>query len=280
MLASERIKAGLEESFDIPFTVQLSYESGEPVFMLAPDDPGKELFLIKVSIRNQIRLTMDFVPQKYSVNFIHSMGHHFCEDRVTFLHYYDLFRKKNAKVVIKVNGQDLDTSSSFSNLPDKWLLFEARVTKIPIVEEDIIPDLVSITEEWGSLMMGMILSLANIVPVEENQRGYLEGNSSRVEVNRYERNPLNRKYCLASKGYRCSICGFDFESVYGEIGHHFIHVHHIVPVSQIGPDYQINPETDLIPVCPNCHAMLHRRNPPLNPSYLKEHLVSRGSVSQ
>ena len=26
-----------------------------------------------------------------------------------------------------------------------------------------------------------------------------------------------------------------------------------------GQTHEINPETDLIPVCPNCHAMLHRK---------------------
>lgn len=47
------------------------------------------------------------------------------------------------------------------------------------------------------------------------------------------------------------------------------HVHHIVPVSQIGLDYVIDPLKDLIPVCPNCHSMLHRKDPPLIPEELK-----------
>ena len=66
----------------------------------------------------------------------------------------------------------------------------------------------------------------------------------------------------------CSICGFDFEKNYGELGKGFIHVHHIVPVSKIGPNYIIDPVKDLIPVCPNCHAMLHRTDPPMDPDVL------------
>jgi 5-methylcytosine-specific restriction protein A len=50
----------------------------------------------------------------------------------------------------------------------------------------------------------------------------------------------------------------NFEEKYGEIGRNFIHVHHIVPISTIGQEYQIDPEKDLVPVCPNCHAMLHK----------------------
>ena len=67
----------------------------------------------------------------------------------------------------------------------------------------------------------------------------------------------------------CHICGFDFEKTYGAVGKRFIHVHHITPVSELGPDYRINPEKDLIPVCPNCHAMLHRRKPPYLPEELR-----------
>ena len=50
-----------------------------------------------------------------------------------------------------------------------------------------------------------------------------------------------------------------FEDKYGEIGTGFIHIHHIVPISEIGKEYEINYKTDLVPVCPNCHAMLHRK---------------------
>ena len=46
--------------------------------------------------------------------------------------------------------------------------------------------------------------------------------------------------------------------MYGEFGQGFIHVHHIVPISKIGKEYKIDPIKDLVPVCPNCHAMLHR----------------------
>ena len=49
--------------------------------------------------------------------------------------------------------------------------------------------------------------------------------------------------------------------MYGEVGKEFIHVHHLKEIASIGENYQINPLTDLRPVCPNCHAMLHRKNP-------------------
>ena len=49
-----------------------------------------------------------------------------------------------------------------------------------------------------------------------------------------------------------------FEEVYGEVGRGFIEVHHIVPISERGGDYIVDPIRDLIPLCSNCHAMIHR----------------------
>lgn len=88
-----------------------------------------------------------------------------------------------------------------------------------------------------------------------------EGAKRTITVNSYERNPQARKQCLTHYGHQCSVCGFDFEKVYGDIGKAFIHVHHLKEIASIGESYQINPVTDLRPVCPNCHAMLHRKNP-------------------
>jgi hypothetical protein len=103
-----------------------------------------------------------------------------------------------------------------------------------------------------------------------------EGAVTQVVVNAYERNPRARQECIAHYGSRCSVCDFDFEQVYGEIGRDFIHVHHLVPLSEIGKEYQINPVQDLRPVCPNCHAMLHRRMPPLSVLELKEKIQATG----
>lgn len=86
-----------------------------------------------------------------------------------------------------------------------------------------------------------------------------EGKRKSVMVNIYERNPIARKQCIDHYGVLCQVCDLDFESVYGIVGKDFIHVHHIKPLHEIQHDYTVNPRQDLIPVCPNCHAMLHRK---------------------
>lgn len=98
---------------------------------------------------------------------------------------------------------------------------------------------------------------------------YLEGSVTQVLVNRYERDPAARMACLAEYGCICIVCDVDFSDWYGDRGAGFIHVHHVTPISQLGDDYRIDPIADLVPVCPNCHAMLHR-NPPVTVKQLKK----------
>ncbi len=85
-----------------------------------------------------------------------------------------------------------------------------------------------------------------------------EGAVHRVAANRYERDRRARKACLNHWGYRCAVCNFSFEERYGSIGKNYIHVHHTLELSQAPADYYVNPIDDLRPLCPNCHAMIHR----------------------
>ncbi|MDC0664374.1 DUF3427 domain-containing protein [Marinobacter sp. SS21] len=104
---------------------------------------------------------------------------------------------------------------------------------------------------------------------------YKEGQRTKVLVNRYERDRNARDACVQHFGTRCKVCELDFGEKYGDIGEGFIHVHHTVPVSDLGEEYIVDPRQDLVPVCPNCHAMLHRRNPPYSVDELR-HLLDQG----
>lgn len=88
-----------------------------------------------------------------------------------------------------------------------------------------------------------------------------EGARYQVTVNAYERNPENRRRCIVHHGTACCICGFDFGAAYGELFDGLIHVHHLRPLAEVGEEHSVDPEEDLRPVCPNCHAVLHRRVP-------------------
>lgn len=96
-----------------------------------------------------------------------------------------------------------------------------------------------------------------------------EGAVRKVSVNAYERSATARQACVDHYGYSCVVCKFDFEARYGERGKNFIHVHHIVPLSSVGESYIVDPIKDLRPICPNCHAMIHRTNPPCTVEHLR-----------
>lgn len=99
-----------------------------------------------------------------------------------------------------------------------------------------------------------------------------EGIRRTVQVNVYERDPNARRKCIERWGVKCSVCLFDFGERYGELGEGFIHVHHLKPLGEIGKQYELNPVADLRPVCPNCHAMLHRKRPALSVDELRMHM--------
>ena len=121
----------------------------------------------------------------------------------------------------------------------------------PIRSENIIVELSKLLEQYGGESVLEPDEVA--LPTQ-----FFEGATRQVSINRYERNPIARQKCIEHYGCHCSICDFDFEKIYGERGQGFIHVHHLKPLSDIGAEYQIDPIADLRPVCPNCHAMIHR----------------------
>ncbi len=92
-------------------------------------------------------------------------------------------------------------------------------------------------------------------------------------VNLYERKPAARVACIAHYGATCSVCDFNFGKIYGEIGEGFIHVYHLTEISSIGEEYEVDPIKDLRPVCPNCHAMLHKRDPAYSIDELKDMIL-------
>jgi 5-methylcytosine-specific restriction protein A len=111
-------------------------------------------------------------------------------------------------------------------------------------------------------------------PKLETETALFEGDKKTVSINSYERNKKARTKCIQHYGLQCVVCDFDFEKVYKNIGKGFIHVHHLTKLSDIGQDYEVNPVKDLRPVCPNCHSMLHKKNPPYSIDELRNLIKS------
>ena len=99
---------------------------------------------------------------------------------------------------------------------------------------------------------------------------YSEGARKSVIVNAYERNPEARRRCIDHYGYDCFVCGLNLETRYGAVGRALIHVHHLKPLASITGTYNVDPIQDLRPVCPNCHAVIHRVDPPYSIDDVRE----------
>jgi hypothetical protein len=70
-------------------------------------------------------------------------------------------------------------------------------------------------------------------------------------------------------GIYCENCSFSFETRYGQRGRGFIEVHHVQPLAALLPN-TITRLSDLMLLCSNCHRMVHREQPLLTPTALRE----------
>ena len=99
---------------------------------------------------------------------------------------------------------------------------------------------------------------------EDEFYGVPEGAKIIRAVNAYERSEKNRRAVLELRGYRCQACDVLLEESYGEVARDYAHVHHTKPLSEIDNEYTPDLERDFAVLCPNCHAIAHRRKPPLS----------------
>lgn len=106
---------------------------------------------------------------------------------------------------------------------------------------------------------------------------YFEGKRFSVNSTAIERDSLARRKCLENFGFNCDVCKINFEDAYGEMGKNYIHVHHRVDLAQTVGEHIIDPIRDLVPLCPNCHAMVHTEKPAMSVEKLKLVYESRNA---
>ena len=87
---------------------------------------------------------------------------------------------------------------------------------------------------------------------------------------RPERNQAARIRCLEIHGFACKACGVDLEKRYGPLAAGLIDVHHKIPIAEAREEREVDFVNDLVPLCPNCHRVAHRRDPPLSVEELRQ----------
>lgn len=218
-----------------------------------------------------------FEQGAFSGDLVRDMGTADEVGRVAFVSVLESCIDDEAAIAVSVNGISCDFRGAIWDAPWKTLEISIRRGQLPLGKEGGKDD-AGILITWVARLAAAVLALlpldSSAEPADAGALGLPEGAKSTVEVNRYERDRRNRAAALAIHGFACKACGVLLADVYGESAAEYIEVHHSVPVSTLGAGYLLNPKTDLVPLCPNCHGVAHRRSPPYSVSELQEMIAS------
>lgn len=116
----------------------------------------------------------------------------------------------------------------------------------------------------GHVAVPILAAMAELIGYDEappsTEQADVEGALTLSTYKRRERSRRNRFLCLSIHGNRCAACGLDPLHLYGQQAD-IIEVHHIEPLYLLEQPRAYCPERDLIPLCPNCHRLIHSRRP-------------------
>lgn len=244
------------------------------------EHPVSQTFTIKTLIGWR-RLSLHFSPGIFASDLLEAMR---CSDqsaRKIFQSLLDFCEASGAEVHLIVNSVFIPHSQpSYWETPWKSFGLSINIGMIPINVGDLKRD-AELIDLWNLRFSAAILALLPLdtsSELTENSNSelieYPEGAKFSIEVNRYERDKRNRAAALAIHGYSCKVCGLTLKDRYGDAAQSLIEVHHTTPVSQLGPGYLIDLQSDLVPLCPNCHSVAHRRNPPFSVTEMQEMIMS------
>lgn len=275
-----KLKSKLEKTFSMPFDVSMSMVDGEEQYVCCPYSAEENYFVVNAYIHDQIRLVVEVNPQKNAASMLYTMANTDDYKKKIFFQYVEVLSHEKAKVQFFVNNKSITSQDQW---PEVWRFFNCRIVLLPIPEVKEESELLNVLSDWMMHGVSLVLSLLTIDETvsDMEQIAQQEGNVKEILSKRYERSRINREICLAHKGYSCSVCGFNFLTTYGQLGKDFIEVHHTTPVSEMGDNYTIDIDRDLVPICSNCHSMIHRKKPPLTVEELKAMIITNiGDNSQ
>lgn len=265
MSSIEKLSLEFSDHFAVNIKVSKSKEDSSVYELRFSDLDEGTTFSFRIS-RNFSSTFIRLNPDTYSNQTLAILEEAIKENLPSIKNFIESSKNKFSKLRFELGGQTITSILETQQFHESGITFEAKVFSD---ESDFA--LGHFNEQESSLINFAIELFLIFLKVKKTGYrsadeviGYPEGASSIVMVNKYERNPKNRRLCIEHYGFSCLGCGFNFAKVYGKIAENFIVVHHVVPVSKLGTDYVIDPITDLIPLCANCHSVVHRVDPPLS----------------
>jgi 5-methylcytosine-specific restriction protein A len=282
MSSSELLAAAATTRLRLSFSATDQYRNGARVITLRPDDiPKPNGFAVEFTSAWR-SLEASFVPDRFAGTLLETMASADTQQRVTFASLARLMKEKGIKLNLRLNDSVIDPTGELPSSP--WQRFQLSATRLSLApaegEEAVTSELTELALTFLNLLLSLLpLDEANTEDLALFETGLPEGAKVRIEVNRYERSPINRAACIAAHGAHCKACTLDFGVFYGVLGEGYIVVHHVTPVSAMGGSYIVDPIVDLVPLCANCHAMVHRHDPPIPVEELRSMIEHRRSQS-
>ncbi len=211
---------------------------------------------------NYLSWKIELILDIFTAPLITAMQRRYLERKIGLESYLELAKVKNNNFSLSING-----NSDPSAVMEEWKDINFVLAKSYFSEDSEFSTLSSVLLDFMCIVLFLLIE--DTEWTNANIEGEEEGAVYSAIVKKYERSRYNRALCLKYYGFMCRGCGDKLAEKYGPIGSDVIHVHHIFPVSQMGGAYQLNPIKDLVPLCPNCHNIVHRKTPMLDLDSLK-----------
>jgi 5-methylcytosine-specific restriction enzyme A len=274
MLDAGHLTTFLVERFGVPLIGEAFDDSEGQGCRFHPDGIARtQGFQIEVRIGWRT-VAAEFSPGTFAAGLLGSMAGAGLEQKAAFTAFIRAAVNDGATVMFRVNDAPLDALNT-GTWPATWRSLSLSLQKGPMLIDAARAESVhALAATWASRILGPALALMPLERVHPNEPGEVEGGITQVLLTRHERSRINRAACIEVHGTCCKVCGLDFSTRYGAIGQGYIEIHHIEPVGTMAAPAVVDPSVDLVPVCANCHAMLHRRTPPYTVNELRAMIVA------
>lgn len=261
-----KVRSSLEAISLVRLRVTTVERSGAswPAIRPAGMPAGQPMFSIAL-VQDPLTVSAQFVADDYGGALLRRIGGQVHSDPQSWSDQLTRAKELGISLEVLVNGVTFPEVTDES-LPWRSLEIEARIRTRRWRSPEDLADL------WGAAAgscLSLILSGLALEAIDDFPSGLPEGAAAQSLVTRYERNPINRLRSIQYHGYACWVCDTNLAEQYPGLGDRYIEVHHILPVSVMPENYRVNPVTEMVPLCPTCHRMAHRENPPVHPVDLR-----------
>lgn len=275
MLDPRSVSSTLAGTVGLPFAATMPTATTIEL-QLADGNDERRTFAILASLTGR-QLQVMFRAGRWAGELVAAMGQTDEEGKRIWV---DLVSRCTAgdggRLTMTVNGKLVDAMEP-ALWPSNWQLLTIAFERPRVALDDYDATAMGLTspEIWIARFGAAIAALLPIQEVEVGQfEPDVEGDPRLAAHFSYERSRRNRAAAISIHGYDCHACSTNMEKVYGPLGADFIHVHHENMLAAQGGARLVDPYTDLVPLCPNCHAIAHRRRPPYSVMEIRDALAA------